>query len=94
MNNLYEADIPKEAYRIWFMMNSKTSICVKTPTGLTEYREAGELCGQGSAGASLASQLDIDMGIKSYFSSSTDEIKYGRVRVQPQAFQEIGRAFV
>ena len=53
-----------------------------------ESREAGELCGQGSAGASLASQLDIDMGIKSYFSSSTDEIKYGRVRVQPQAFQD------
>ena len=28
------------------------------------------------------------MGIKNYFSSSKDEIKYGRVRIQPQAFQD------
>ena len=88
MNSLSQADIPKKAYRVWFLLNSKTSISVKTPAGQTEYREAGELCGQGSAGAALASQLDIDLGVDSYFKSSRDEIKYGQVRVQPQQFQD------
>ena len=84
MISLCEANIPKNAYRACFLLNSKTSVSVKTPTGQTEFREAGELCGQGSTGASLASQLDIDMDIKTYFSS----IKYGTVRTQPQAFQD------
>ena len=88
MNSLYQSGIPKKAYRVLFLMNSKTSVSVKTPAGQTEYREAGELCGQGSAGAALASQLDIDLGVNSYFKSSRDEIKYGSVRVQPQEFQD------
>ena len=36
----------------------------------------------------MASQLDIDLGVQSYFRSSTDEISYGRVRVQPKEFQD------
>ena len=88
MNSLHEAKIPKKAYRTWFLMNSQTSISVKTPAGQTKFREAGELCGQGSSGAALASQLDIDLGVQSYFRSSTDEISYGSVRVQPQEFQD------
>ena len=83
MNSLNEATIPKKAYRVWFLLNSKTSISVKTPDDQTDYKEAGELCGQGSTGAALASQLDIDLGVNSYFKSSRDEIKYGKVRVQP-----------
>ena len=88
MNSLYEAKIPRKAYRVWYLMNSQTSVSVKTPAGQTEFREAGELCGQGSAGAALASQLDIDLGVNSYFKSSRDEIKYGSVRTQPQEFQD------
>ena len=63
-------------------------ISVKTPVGPTKFREAGELCGQGSAEAALTSQLDIVLGVQSYFRSSTDEISYGRVRVQPKEFQD------
>ena len=88
MNSLHEANIPKKAYRLWFLMNSQTSISVKTPAGHTKFREAGELCGQGSAGAALASQLDIDIGVQSYFRSSTNEISHGSVRVEPQEFQD------
>ena len=69
-------------------MNSNTVISVATLSGLTEQGEAGELCGQGSAGATLASQLDIDLGIRCYFQNSSDEASYGSVRIQPQSFQD------
>ena len=88
MNSLQEAKIPKKAYRNWFLLNSKTSISIKTPSGQTKFKEAGELCGQGSGGAALASQLDIDLGVNSYFKSSNDEVKFGSVRIQPQEYQD------
>ena len=88
MNSLHEAKIPKKAYKNWFLLNSRTLISIKTPSGQTEFREAGELCGQGSGGAALASQLDIGFGANSYFKSSIDEVKFGSVRVQPQEFQD------
>ena len=88
MNSLYTAGVPMKAYRTWFKLNSRTVISVRTPAGMTEPEEVGELCAQGSGGAALASQLDIDMGLKSHFEGSTDEAEYGRVRVRPQAFQD------
>ena len=36
----------------------------------------------------LASQLDIDLGLRSHFSGSTDKAGYERVCVRPQAFQD------
>ena len=61
---------------------------MRTPAGQTGYREVGELVGQGSGAAALASQLDVDLGVQSYFKSSLDKIKYGVVRVQPQEYQD------
>ena len=88
MNSLYTAGVPMKAYRTWFKLNSRTVISVRTPSGQTETEEAGELCAQGSGGAALASQLDIDLGLDSHFAGSRDEAKYGSVRVRPQAFQD------
>ena len=88
MESLYKAEIPMKTYRMWFKLNSKTVMQVATPSGLTEEGEAGKLCGQGSGRAALASQRDIDLGIKDYFEKSKDEASYGSVRIQPQAFQD------
>ena len=88
MGSLYSAEIPMKTYRMWYKMNSRTVIRVATPSGLTEAGEAGELCAQGSKGAALASQLDVDLGIKCYFENSTDEAHYGSVRIQPQIYQD------
>jgi hypothetical protein len=88
MDSLYNAGVPMKAYRTWFKLNSRTVIKVRTPMGLTESQEAGELCAQGSGGASLASQLDVDLGLKSHFSGSMDKPGYGSVSVWPQAFQD------
>ena len=88
MGSLYTAKVQNKMYRLWFKLNSKTVISVVTPSGETESGEAGELCGQGSAGAALASQLDIDLGVRCYFQDSKDESSYGSVRIQPQSFQD------
>ena len=61
---------------------------MKTGAGLTEKADAGEIIGQGSAGGALASQINIDMGLDSYFKESKDEICYGSVRMQPIYFQD------
>ena len=83
MDSLYSAGVPMKAYRTWFKLNARTLISVRTPTGTTQSVEVGELCAQGSGGAALASQLDIDLGLKSHFAGSSDEVEYGRVRGQP-----------
>ena len=61
---------------------------MKTPAGLSESQAAGELCAQWSGGAALASQHDIDRGVKCYFENSTDEASYEGVKIQPQAYQD------
>ena len=43
---------------------------------------------QGSGGAARASGLDIGLGLEKQFSSSTEEVLFGIVRCNPQAFQD------
>ena len=40
MNTLYSAKVPQKAYRVWYELNSKTEINVKTPAGLSDSKEA------------------------------------------------------
>ena len=47
MGSLYESKVNKKAYRIWFKLNQKAVISVKSPSGTSEKAEAGEVCPQG-----------------------------------------------
>ena len=67
------------AARIWFKLNQNTEIQVKTSAGMTDTAVVGDVIGQGTAGAALVSQLNLDLGMKSYFSGSADELYYGNV---------------
>ena len=49
--------------------------------------EVNEIVAQGSSTAALASGADVARGLESQFSSSSDEINYGTVRLQPLAYQ-------
>ena len=42
--------------------------------------------GQGGGGAELASALNLDLGIDSYFSGSIDEDSYGKISLQPLTY--------
>ena len=47
---------------------------------------AGPVTGQGGGGAALASALNLDKGVDTYFQGSKDEECYGRIRLQPLCF--------
>ena len=82
--------VSPKAIRLWYKLNEKTEIQVKTAVGLTESVVVGAVVGQGSSGAAVASQAMIDMGLRQYFSGSGDEITlHGvavatRIRSQPE----------
>ena len=88
MASLASANVNKKAYRCWYKMNETTVISVDTPVGRSEKATVHEIVPQGSGGAALASALDLALGLKRYFAGSGDEICYGRVQTQPQAWQD------
>ena len=49
---------------------------------------AGPVTGQGGGGAALASALNLDLGLDSYFRGSKDEECYGTVRMQPLVYMD------
>ena len=88
MDTLEIAKVSRKAAKCWFKLNQGTQIWVKTASGISAPAEAGDLVGQGTAGASLASALNLDIGLQQYFSSSENEIYYSKVRVEYSAWQD------
>ena len=88
MDTLDAAKVSRKAAKCWFKLNEKTLIKIKTSSGMTEEAEAGDLVGQGTAGASLVSALNLDRGLQQYFHGSSDEVYYGNVRVEYSAWQD------
>ena len=88
LDAMEEMGVNRKVARVWYRLNEKTEIKVKTAVGMTEAAEVGALVGQGSTGAAVASQAMVDMGLKQYFASSSDESYYGSVRFESAAFQD------
>ena len=83
---LYKTKVNLKFYRVWFNLNAKTEIEVRTGSGVSDRGLAGPVTGQGGGGAALASALNLDLGIDSYFSGSVDEDCYGKIRLQPLTY--------
>ena len=88
METLNKIGVNKKAARVWFKLNEATEITVKTATGVSDTALLGDCIGQGTAGAALVSQANLDHGLMDYFQDSKDEISYGGVRLQPLAYQD------
>ena len=88
MNSLHEAGVDSKAYRTYFLLNKNASIQIRTGCGVTHETDVGEIIGQGSPGGALVSQLNLDMGMNEHFEGSSDEVKYGGVKIQPEIFQD------
>ena len=88
METLNKKETNKKAARLWFKLNDNTEISVKTAVGVSSSADVGALVGQGSSGAAMASQAMVDQGLEEYFSGSSDEMYYGRVRVESAAYQD------
>ena len=88
MDCLDAVGVSKKAARCCFKLNQNTQIQVNTAAGVTAAAEAGDLVGQGTAGAGLVSQLNLDRGLQQYFSGSKDEMYYGKVRIEYSAYMD------
>ena len=88
MGELYDINVDPKLCRLWYKFNEETVIKVKTANGMTEEAKAGPCVGQGSSGGALNSQFNLDRGVQAYFSGSSDEYYYGRVRCQGVIFQD------
>ena len=86
MDSLFESGVNEKCYRIWYKLNQNTKISVRTGAGCTEIGYAGGVTGQGGSGAALASALNLDSGVNSYFAGSKDEDCYGGIRLQPLSY--------
>ena len=76
MSTLYQTGVNRKASRMRFKLNQDTEIKVKTSAGMTEPANVGDVLGQGTAGAALVSQLNLDHGLHIYFEGSSDELYY------------------
>ena len=85
-NALYQAKVNPKFYRVWYNLNAKTEIEVRTGSGVSARGLAGPVTGQGGGGAALASALNLDLGIQSYFCGSVDEDCYGKFRLRPMTY--------
>ena len=69
-------------------MNKGNIIKIRTGVGISNSETTGENIGQGTIGGALLSSLNLDMGVQSSFKSSSSEISYGAIRLQPLIFQD------
>ena len=83
MNTIYEAGLRGKVFRLWYNLNSNTSIKVQTGVGCFEYKFVGELIGQGTCGGAMVSAANLDLGVEEAFKGSDQEVAYGPLRIQP-----------
>ena len=62
-----EAKVDNKSYRIWYKLNEETRISVRTSVGDSDEKSLVDWLGQGSAGASLVSSLNIGCAVDRTF---------------------------
>ena len=83
-----QAGVQGKPLRLLYNLNKNTKIKVSTPLGLTKCAKTGENTGQGNLSSAVASSLHLDIGIQTYFHSSTYHLSYGKVKVSPMGYQD------
>ena len=78
-----------KAVRLWFKLNEKTRIQVKTSSGTSKFGEVGAVLGQGTLGSAIISQAVLDEGVKEHFPPGGElQLQYGSVPLAPLMYQD------
>jgi hypothetical protein len=85
---LNEMKVNKKCVRVWGKLNQNTKVRVRCGGGYSQWQEVGDTLGQGSGGAALASQANLDRGITTIFKGSSDLVVYGTVPISPLLIQD------
>ena len=73
---LEDMEVNKKVIRLWYKLNDKTEIKVKTSVGVTKSAQVGALVGQGSGGAAIGSQAMVNMALKQYLAGTQDAFAF------------------
>ena len=82
-----EAKVDNKSYRIWYKLNEETRISVRTSVGDSAEKSLMDCLGQGSAGASLVSSLNIGCAVDKTFKYSYTA-KVGHQRLNSLILQD------
>ena len=75
-------------YRLLYNLNKDTRISVENALGCSDPISTGENIGQGTQEGAIISAANVDFTVNKYFKTSTDELSYGDVSLQPLLFQD------
>ena len=88
MDIIQMSGITGKLYRLWYRLNSRTKIKVKTSVGFSDTAVTNENIGQGTIGGAIVSAASLDDKIQSWFNASEDEVYYGSIHLQPLIYQD------
>ena len=88
LNELYKNEVRGKLYKLLYEMNKDTKIKVRTPVGDTEERDTGEGWGQGTIEGAICSAVNLDNGVRDFFTGSEYEVSYGDLMLGPALFQD------
>ena len=88
MNSLFKIGVRGKEYNLIFEMNKENQVKIKTSVGITESFETGPNVGQGSSGGGLISAINLDYSVNRFFFTSTHEIFFHDIRLQPLLYQD------
>ena len=74
MGEVYDAGVDPRAYRLFFLLNQRTWIRVRTGYDFSGWEKAGDLPGQGSSGAAKVSALNLDRKLERMFGETKEMI--------------------
>ena len=63
----------KKATRLWYKLNMRTRIQVRTGVGMSEEADVGAVLGQGTLGGALISQAVLDDGVRDHFTPGAED---------------------
>ena len=86
MESLYKNEVRGKLYRLLAKMNTNVTIKVKTPVGMSEKEEVGQIVTQGGVEAALVSSNNVDVGVKESFTDKDKELKYETIQLGPLSY--------
>ena len=79
---LFQEKVNNKLFTVWYKLSEQTEIQVRMGGGgLSAQGLAGPVTVQGGKAAALASALNFDLGVNSYFCGSKDEESYDTLRL-------------
>ena len=83
---LADASVPEKCYRLFWKMNEKTTVKVKTSAGESATAITGENTGQGSRSASIVCSMSLSKSVDQYYEDSQYEVSYGTLKLAPMQY--------